>query len=63
MAFDSKRDFTPPKSFWSLFFAFDMGYLILVRSNILLSMVVQEDLKSQAGRLQAATGASQRLID
>ena len=43
MGFDSKCNFSPPIILLGIFpLPLDMGYLFLVGSNILLSMVVQQ---------------------
>ena len=42
MRFDSKHGFAPPAILLGLVLSLDAGYLILVESNVLLSMVVQQ---------------------
>ena len=42
MRFDSKHGFAPTVILLGLVLSLDAGYLILVESNVLLSMVVQQ---------------------
>ena len=44
MGFDSKRDFAPPTILLGLLLSLGCGYFSLVGSNILLSMVVQQQV-------------------
>ena len=44
MGFDTKRDFSPPTSYWGFSFALGRGVSFLVGYNILLSMVIQKQV-------------------